>query len=389
MCAALDGARAIPVICNEVKMPFITDRLEHTKREQNDGDSLAADTKTTQTQPEFESALFRSRFKFDPVTVNTELQRTIVGQKRAIRLITDVLCTALVGLGDPRKPIASILYGGPTGVGKTEVVRTAARAIHGNGDALCRIDMNTLSQEHYAAAFTGAPPGYIGSKEGTTLLDQEKIEGTSSLPGIVLFDELEKASGEVIMALLNILDNGLLTVASGERTISFRNSIVFMTTNIGSPLSMFSRLVAKVVRRRNAVGSEDNALVSNLMSRYPPEFVNRIDHIHMFHHLQKETLAELIDLQLGDINRRLARHGLSIKLDREVRQHLCDAGYDRRFGARELRRTIRTQIEFSLARFLMNTHHELFDENNDFHLVAHKDGGRIIFDVTRRAENKR
>src|SRR5690606_32324507 len=121
---------------------------------------------------------------------------------------------------------------GPTGVGKTEVVRLIAEAIHGQPDAFCRIDMNTLAQEHYAAALTGAPPGYVGSKEGTTLFDAEAIAGTFSRPGIVLFDELEKASTEVLRSLLNVLDSGRLTLSGGGRTLDFRNCLIFMTSNV-------------------------------------------------------------------------------------------------------------------------------------------------------------
>lgn len=241
-------------------MPFLTDRLHDTARQQKLGAALA-DENARMTVAESvrkpETGLI-SRFTFDLGLVEAELRAAIIGQDESIKELLDILKVVRADIGDPRKPLATVLFCGPTGVGKTETVRTLARALYGDADAFCRIDMNTLAQEHYAAALTGAPPGYVGSKEGTTILDQEKIEGTRNLPGLVLFDELEKASNEVVLALMNVFDNGLLTVASGEKTYSFRNALVFMSSNLGArELMALDERGGGILRRLRSFGKSD------------------------------------------------------------------------------------------------------------------------------------
>ena len=243
--SARDDAQCVleKTIDGRLIMPFLTDRIEENKRKMVEGERLAhEEARHSDSADLLVNPIYQNRYSFTPEEVRGELEKTIFGQKNTINLLVDIMKVTCVGLSDPRKPLASILFTGPTGVGKTESVRSVARAVHGTSEALCRIDMNTLSQEHYAASFSGSPPGHVGSKEGMTLLDQEKIEGSSSLPGIVLFDELEKASNEVVLALMNVLDNGILTVASGERTISFRNSIIFMTSNIAIAKGAFGNI---------------------------------------------------------------------------------------------------------------------------------------------------
>jgi ATP-dependent Clp protease ATP-binding subunit ClpA len=198
-------------------MPFINDVVAHNQR-------VSSDT----------PIMRQSRFQFDQDKVMQLLRSRITGQTAALNAVAASLAMTKAELGDPRKPLAVMLLMGPTGVGKTETVRLLAEAIHGRSDALCRIDMNTLAQEHYAASLIGAPPGYVGSKEGNTLFDREAVEGTFGKPGIVLFDELEKASEPVIRALMNIFDNGQLRLSSGTSTLDFRNSLIFMTSNVGA-----------------------------------------------------------------------------------------------------------------------------------------------------------
>ncbi|APX89636.1 AAA family ATPase [Brevirhabdus pacifica] len=354
-------------------MPFLTDRIQDTQRRETQARALA-DENTTDV-----SALHRgtrggflkSRFAFDLDAIEEELRRSIIGQPRAIDEVMNVLRVVRADIGDPRKPLASLLFCGPTGVGKTETVRTLARILHGDADAMCRIDMNTLSQEHYAAALTGAPPGYVGSKEGTTILDQEKIEGSHSRPGIVLFDELEKASDEVILALLNVLDNGILTVASGERTYSFRNTLIFMSSNLGARElqaladraavgaagmgQRMRRLMARAAMRgRDRRDAAREVVTSCLLKRFPPEFVNRIDHIEAFDWIDPEAMPRLVDVEISRLNRRLAKHGCLVEIDPEVSNFLAERGFDPRFGARGLRRAIRQHLEFPLADHLLD-----------------------------------
>lgn len=342
-------------------MPFMTDRLDATRREQKLNNALADENTRdiSHAKANTSGTFLKSRFSFDMAVVESELRTSIIGQNAVINDVLEILKVVRADIGDPRKPLASLLFCGPTGVGKTETVRTVARAIYGDADAMCRIDMNTLSQEHYAASFTGAPPGYVGSKEGTTILDQEKIEGSRNLPGIVLFDELEKASNEVVMALLNVFDNGILTVASGERTFSFRNAIIFMSSNLGarelmelddSGPSLLARLCRKSSDRR---ARAHDIVMKELLARFPPEFVNRIDHIDTFNWIGAETVPALIDVEIERLNRRLRKHEVALEISDAVRDFLSREGYDKRFGARGLRRAIRRHLEFPLATFLL------------------------------------
>lgn len=339
-------------------MPFLTDRIAQTQRAQklaaamNDENLLPAEL-ASRAAPRFMPA---SRFTFDLAMIERELRGNIVGQDEMIASVMRIMTVICADIGDPRKPLASFLFAGPTGVGKTETVRVLARALHGDADAFCRVDMNTLAQEHYAAALTGAPPGYVGSKEGTTILDQDKIEGSHDRPGIVLFDELEKASDEVVLALLNVLDNGILTVASGERTYSFRNAIVFMTTNLGASELMERAGVAKPAGRgkRAQPQSGPELVLEKLLKRFPPEFVNRIDQIETFNAIGTDFLPAIVEVEIGKLNRRLLKHDCHLEVGPEVMRHLAELGYDKRFGARGLRRMIRKHLEFPLAEYLLS-----------------------------------
>lgn len=347
-------------------MPFLTDRLHDTQRQQQLSAALADENASmidrTGHQPGPSSAL-ASRFSFDIGLIEAELRASIIGQDEPIEQILEILKVVRADIGDPRKPLASVLFCGPTGVGKTETVRTIARAMYGDADAFCRIDMNTLSQEHYAASLTGAPPGYVGSKEGTTILDQEKIEGTRNLPGIVLFDELEKASNEVVLALMNVFDNGILTVASGERTYSFRNSLIFMSSNLGARelmalddggdfnlRSLWTRMTTAHKPRKERA---HDIVMRCLLDRFPPELVNRIDHIDTFNWLGSDRMPQLVDVEMARLNRRLKKHDIWLEISDEVRDFVASKGFDKRFGARGLRRAMRRYLEFPLASYLL------------------------------------
>lgn len=350
-------------------MPFLTDRMHDTQRQQKLEAALADENAGAVGRADHKAASARalaSRFSFDLDLVEAELRAAIIGQDEAIGQVLEILKVVRADIGDPRKPLASVLFCGPTGVGKTETVRTIARAMYGDADAFCRIDMNTLSQEHYAAALTGAPPGYVGSKEGTTILDQEKIEGTRNLPGLVLFDELEKASNEVVLALMNVFDNGILTVASGERTYSFRNSLIFMSSNLGArelmalddavaftPRAIWARLTS--VSKPRSERAHD-IVMRCLLERFPPELVNRIDHIDTFNWIGSDKMPALVDVELERLNRRLKKHDLWLEISDEVRGFVASKGYDKRFGARGLQRAIRRHLEFPLAGYLLGDH---------------------------------
>ncbi|MEO9779645.1 MAG: AAA family ATPase [Sedimentitalea sp.] len=382
-------------------MPFLTDRIDQTQREQRLTSALgyenAGRTDRMPADTSFNPRL-RSRFSFDPKQIENELRTSIIGQEEPIEKVMEILKVVRADIGDPRKPLASIMLCGPTGVGKTETVRTIARAMYGDADAFCRVDMNTLSQEHYAAAITGAPPGYVGSKEGTTILDQETIEGQRDLPGLVLFDELEKASNEVVLALMNVFDNGILTVASGGRTYSFRNSLIFMSSNLGATelMSLGDSKPAlgtlwKNLRSKPATPRQDarDIVMKELLARFPPELVNRFDHIETFNPISKDQLPDLVDVELARLNNRLKKHELRLQISEDVRSFISTEGYDKRFGARDLRRAMRRLLEFPLADYLLSNQggHAPSDGCVNMDIVAEHLDGAISFRSSERADH--
>ncbi|WP_019243437.1 MULTISPECIES: AAA family ATPase [Bacillus] len=212
-------------------MPFINDKLEYYSN-QIDKEKEQLELTEYTLQKENPLAKRPSRYVFQVEKVMDRLQKSIFGQENIMDKLEGMLRLVHADISANDRPLYVAMFLGPTGVGKTETIRILAESIYGNKEQFCRIDMNTLTQEHYAAALTGAPPGYVGSKEGHTLFDEEKIAGTFSKPGIVLFDEIEKADSHVIQTLLNVFDNGKMVISSGERTIDFRNSLIFMTATL-------------------------------------------------------------------------------------------------------------------------------------------------------------
>ncbi|KJS37089.1 MAG: ATPase AAA [Rhodospirillaceae bacterium BRH_c57] len=364
----------------EDDVPFINDKLEETRRLRDQKESLDAENAALEDVVNLHLAHrtggLKSRFQIDIDAVVRGLRAEILGQDQALEAVEDMLNVIRADITDPRRPLFTALFLGPTGVGKTEIVRSLARSIHGDADAFCRIDMNTLSQEHYSAALTGAPPGYVGAKEGKTLFDQEKIEGSLKRPGIVLFDELEKASPQVLQALLNVFDNGQLTVASGERTYSFRNALVFMTSNLGArdiqnfehrQRSLFRKLMPLSPQQRQRKARD--MVYRRLLGTFPPEFVNRIDHITVFNWIEPEVVNDLVRLEIERLNRRLLKHGVRVQVDPDVIDLLVKRGFDRQFGARSLRRAVRRHVEVPVAKYLLRHHRQAED---------HEEGVQIL-----------
>lgn len=330
-------------------MPFINDRLAEQE------------TKTA-SRPDYRVKDTRGpRFVFEPDAIMATLRSRLVGQDAVLDAIDDMLHVVKADIADGDRPLAVNLLLGPTGTGKTETVRLIAEAIHGSTDAVCRIDMNTLSQSHYAASITGAPPGYVGSKESQTLLDESLIKGSFSKPGIVLFDELEKGSDEVIRALMNVLERGRLHLASGNRHIDFRNSLVFLTSNVGARHMQAASNAANAWIRarqwwhridRGSQTQQNRALDAALHQRFDPEFLNRIDRILIYRRLSSAELPALLDIELDALRKRLHKRGVSLVLDDASRQFLL-CSYDPRFGARDLARRLRRTLEPPLARALL------------------------------------
>lgn len=321
-------------------MPFANDLIEHNR------EHLIEQGAATRLQ---------SRFLFEPVAVMVLLRSRIVGQDAVLAQVEAMLKVVKADIGERERPLAVNLFMGPTGVGKTEIVRLLAQAIHGRVDALCRIDMHTLAQEHYAAALTGAPPGYVGSKEGTTLFDAEAIAGSFGRPGIVLFDELEKASPEVLRSLLGILEHGRLTLTAGSRTLDFRNSLIFMTSNVGAHQAQrYRERFARGWRRWLGLAPKGEAalLEQILHERFEPEWLNRLDRILVFERVDEQWLDALLSIELDKLNQRLGRQGRSLQVEQSARAWLRRE-HDIRFGARALARRIRTELEPAIAERLL------------------------------------
>lgn len=283
--------------------------------------------------------------------IEDELHKKIIGQDEAVSAVARAIKRAKVGLKDPGRPTGSFLFLGPTGVGKSEMAKTLAEYLFGDKDALIRIDMTEYMEKHSLSRLIGSPPGYVGYNEGGQLTEPIRRKPYS----IVLFDELEKASPEVINILLQILDDGRLTDSNG-RVVDFKNTIVVMTSNVG----------AKYIEKESSFGftsSEDkeeadykqmkSKLQDELRENFKPEFINRIDDIVIFKPLPKEVIRSIVEIMIDDVAKRLSEKDIRIKADDKVKDYLVENGYNARQGARPLRRAIQELFEDKLADVLL------------------------------------
>jgi ATP-dependent Clp protease ATP-binding subunit ClpB len=270
--------------------------------------------------------------------VEDRLRERVVGQDEALLLVANAVRRSRAGLGDPRRPIGSFLFMGPTGVGKTELARALAEFLFNDEHALVRLDMSEYMEKHTVARLVGAPPGYVGYDEGGQLTEAVRRRPYA----VILFDEVEKAHPDVWSALLQVLDDGRLTDGKG-RTVDFRNSVVIMTSNVGSEL----------IQESSRRGDDDERLKDKLMDvlrhTFKPEFLNRIDETVVFHSLGKPELERIVEIQLKDLRKRLAERKLQLEVTKEAKAMLAERGYDPVFGARPLKRTIQRMIENPLA----------------------------------------
>lgn len=267
------------------------------------------------------------------------LHRRVVGQDEAVSMVSNAVRRARAGLQDPNRPIGSFIFLGPTGVGKTELARALAEFLFNDENAMVRIDMSEYQEKHTVSRLFGAPPGYVGFEEGGQLTEAVRRRPYS----VVLFDEIEKAHKEVFNALLQLLEDGRLTDGQG-RTVDFRNTVVIMTSNLGSELWM------STVKDQSEVKEVSRDQINRLLqAHFRPEFLNRVDEIVIFHPLTKDDLKKIVDIQLERVAKLMAQRKLIMKVDQDAREYLAEEGYDPNFGARPLKRTIQRELQDPLA----------------------------------------
>ncbi|WP_318306981.1 ATP-dependent chaperone ClpB [Amycolatopsis solani] len=271
------------------------------------------------------------------------LHERVVGQDEAVRLVADAIIRARSGIRDPRKPIGSFLFLGPTGVGKTELAKTLAAALFDSEDNIVRLDMSEYQERHTVSRLLGAPPGYVGYDEGGQLTEAVRRKPYS----VVLFDEIEKAHPDVFNTLLQVLDDGRITDAQG-RLVDFRNTVIIMTSNIGS-----QHLLDGVTSSGEIKAEARDAVLAELRHHFRPEFLNRLDDIVLFTPLGLPEIERIVELQFDQLRRRLAEQGVTVELTENARRFIAERGFDPVYGARPLRRYISHEVETRIGRALL------------------------------------
>ncbi|MDI6709781.1 MAG: ATP-dependent Clp protease ATP-binding subunit [Thermoanaerobacterales bacterium] len=278
------------------------------------------------------------------------LHQRVVGQDDAVAAVARAVRRARAGLKDPKRPIGSFIFLGPTGVGKTELARALAEALFGDEEALVRIDMSEYMERHAVSRLVGAPPGYVGYEEGGQLTEAVRRKPYT----VVLLDEIEKAHPEVFNILLQVLEDGRLTDAKG-RTVDFRNTVIIMTSNVGVSLLRREGTLGFVTNEdaRAEYEKMKERVMSELHRTFRPEFLNRIDEIIVFHSLTGEHIRKIVDLMLEEVNKRLKENEVEVEFTEDLKDLLAKEGFDEKFGARPLRRTIQRKVEDRLSEELL------------------------------------
>jgi ATP-dependent Clp protease ATP-binding subunit ClpB len=309
------------------------------------------------------------------VTMEGRLRQRVVGQDAALERVANAIRRSRAGLSDPKRPIGSFIFLGPTGVGKTELARALAEFLFDDEHSMVRIDMSEYMEKHAVSRLIGAPPGYVGYEEGGQLTEQVRRRPYA----VVLFDEIEKAHPDVFNVLLQMMDDGRLTDGRG-RTVDFRNTVIIMTSNIGSAF-----LQSESARSDQEFEEASKQVINVLHGHFKPEFLNRVDDVIVFHPLGKEQLVKIIELRLEDVRRLLADRKISLELTDAAKDLLFNEGFDPNFGARPLKRAIQKLVQDRLALKILEG-----EVLHGDHVVvgADKKTGKMVIEVSKRVGEK-
>jgi len=280
------------------------------------------------------------------------LHKRVIGQKEAVEAVARAIRRGRVGLKDPRRPVGSFIFCGPTGVGKTELSKALAEALFGDENQMIRLDMSEYMEKHSVSRLVGSPPGYVGYEEGGQLTEKVRRKPYT----VVLFDEIEKAHPDVFNMLLQILDDGRLTDSTG-RTVDFKNTVIIMTSNVGARDIVESRHLGFGAGEENVARDYEDMkknVMNELKRTFRPEFLNRVDEIIVFHPLTRDEISQIAQLMLNEVTERLKARNITVKYTDEAKEYIANKGYDKNYGARPLRRTIQELVEDSLAEEILD-----------------------------------
>jgi ATP-dependent Clp protease ATP-binding subunit ClpC len=280
------------------------------------------------------------------------LHNRVIGQKDAVSAVAKAIRRGRVGLKDPKRPVGSFIFSGPTGVGKTELSKALAEALFGDESLMIRIDMSEYMEKHSVSRLVGSPPGYVGYDEGGQLTEKVRRKPYS----VILFDEIEKAHPDVFNMLLQILDDGRLTDSTG-RVVDFKNTVIIMTSNVGARDIVEPKKLGFGAQEENAARDYEDMkknVMEALKKTFRPEFLNRVDEIIVFHPLSRDEIKQICGLMLNETAKRMEQNNINITFTDEVKDFLAEKGYDKTFGARPLKRTIQEHIEDKLAEAILD-----------------------------------